>query len=428
MKKFYKFVLVSAIAALSVSQPQAKEKLIVVDEGTWQTDNGRLSYFEDGKVVSNQWFRDVNGHKLGDTPEDIIQVKPNLIAIAVSSSNIIQFIDDTGHRIAETEDIPNNRKLATDGDYVYVTSYAHQCQTTQGVKNFTKGFVAKIDITTFKVVDAVEVGYEPEGIAYYEGKLFVANSGGYAFQENHDYEKTVSVIDPASMTVVRMVDTGHINLYGTLSRSGQYLCINSAGDYYEVDPVTVIFDCQAVLDGKSDAECFCTLDYVATNNCTDTEGNFYVVGSKYSYLTGGYEYDYLTIDPEAVMQSNGEAGVSTTLPGSLVEYIKKMTSPAGIYVNPYTGYIYATDAAGYVDGGYLYQWSPEGDFIGKYGVYINPSHFLALNPNGDVNGIDRVDTDACVEDAPMYNLQGLRINSAVKGQIYIQNGQKKIRL
>ena len=109
----------------------------------------------------------------------------NLIAIAVNWSNIVQFITPAGKAVAATEDVPNNRKLASDGRYVYVSSYGHECGTTDGTREFTKGYVAKIDTETFKVVDAVEVGYEPEGIAYYGGFLFVANTGGYAFQENH---------------------------------------------------------------------------------------------------------------------------------------------------------------------------------------------------------------------------------------------------
>ena len=74
----------------------AQEKIIILNEGLWQSDNGRISYFEDGKVVSNQWFRDKNGYKLGDTPNDIIQVNDNLIAIDVNWSNIIQFIRPDG--------------------------------------------------------------------------------------------------------------------------------------------------------------------------------------------------------------------------------------------------------------------------------------------------------------------------------------------
>ena len=159
---------------------QAQEKIILLNEGMWQADNGRLTYFEDGKVVSNQWFRDQNGYKLGDTPNDIIQINDNLIAITINWSNIVQFITPEGKAVAATEEIPNNRRMCTDGKYVYVTSYGHECLTTSGFKYFDKGFVAKIDISNYQTVAACEVGYEPEGIALYDGRLFVANTGGYA--------------------------------------------------------------------------------------------------------------------------------------------------------------------------------------------------------------------------------------------------------
>ena len=39
----------------------ANEKLIILNEGLWQADNGKVSYFEDGVVISNEWFREHNG-------------------------------------------------------------------------------------------------------------------------------------------------------------------------------------------------------------------------------------------------------------------------------------------------------------------------------------------------------------------------------
>ncbi len=411
------------LAAMLAIAAHAQEKIILLNEGNWQSDNGRITYFDDGTVVSNQWFRDVNGYKLGDTPNDIIQVREGLIAIAVNWSNIIQFIDRTGHAVAATEDVPNNRKLATDGKYVYVTSYGHECMTAEGLREFTKGFVAKIDASTFKVVKAVEVGYEPEGIAYYRGKLFVANTGGYAFQEDHEYETTVSVIDAETMTVERTVDTGQINLYGKLSQSGQYLCINSPGDYYDVMAATIILDCQAVIDGRKDADCLTRLDYAATYNTTAKDGSFYAIGSRYSYYTGEYTFNYVTIRPAAVMASGGTEGVTeNAFPGTVAADIKKMTMPYGIYVNPYTGYIYATDAAGFVEGGTLYQWSPEGSLLGTFGVYINPAHFLALDP--DPSGVDVIATEPSQADGVFYNLQGIPVARPVHGNIYIRGGKK----
>lgn len=99
--------------------------------------------------------------------------------------------------------------------------------------------------------------------------------------------------------------------------------------------------------------------------------------------------------------------------------------PYGIYVNPYTGYIYATDAAGFVEGGTLYQWSPQGKLLGKHGVYINPGHFLALNPKGE-SGITDPHQDTTDENADIYNLQGMKVSNVNRGEIYIKNGVKYI--
>ena len=423
MKKLILTVATLVIAALTAS---AQEKIILLNEGNWQSDNGRLSYFENGRIVSNQWFRDVNGTKLGDTPNDIIQVNDNLIAMAINWSNIVQFITPDGKAVAATEDVPNNRKLASDGRYVYISSYGHECMVNGSMQYFTKGYVAKIDVNTFKVIDAVEVGYEPEGIALYEGHLFVANTGGYAFQEDHEYETTVSVIDAATMKVVRNVDTGTINLYGKMSQSGQYLCINSPGDYYDVPAAMLIFDCRAVLGGKADNNCFRKLEYAATYNCVNTDGNFFAIGSRYSYYTGDYTFNYITVNPGEVMATDGASGVYEKMPGTLREDLMKIQMPYGIYVNPYTGYIYATDAGEFVAAGALLQWTPEGKYVGSYRVYINPGHFLALNPNSA--SVDNITvTPDQSADGPIYNLRGMRVTNPVPGHLYIQNGHKFIQ-
>lgn len=426
MNRFYSILSCLMLCINGVSTILAQERIILLNEGNWQADNGKITYFEDGKVVSNQWFRDVNGFKLGDTPNDIIAVNDNLIAIAINWSNIVQFITPEGKAVAATEDVPNNRKLASDGRYVYISSYGHECRVGDSFIEFTKGFVAKIDVNTFKVVSATEVGYEPEGIAYYKGYLFVANTGGYAFQEAHDYEKTISILDAETMKVVRTVNTGQINLYGKMSQCGKYLCINSPGDYYNIPAATIIFDCDAALDQKADKDCFVKLEYAATYNCVTTDGKFYAIGSRYSYYTGEYTFNYVTIDPEAVMESKGGEGVDDNFPGTVLADLKKLGMPYGLYINPYTGYIYATDAGGFVEGGTLYQWSPEGKLLGKFGVYINPAHFLALKPDNWNSSIKEVNIDSKKSDEIIYNLQGIRIDKPSPGQIYIQKGKKII--
>ena len=342
------------------------ENLIICNEGNWQSDNGQLSYYDGtAGVLTNKWFRKVNGSKLGDTPNDIIQVNDTLIAIAVNWSNIIQYIHPDGTACGATENVPNNRRMCADGNYLYITSYAHQC----GNQTFEKGYVAKIDVKTKQVVATCEVGWEPEGVRFYEGKLYVANTGGYAFSENHAYETTVQVVDAETMKSIKTIDTGCINLYGEMSQAGQYLCINSCGDYYDVKPKTVIVDC------KTDE--VKTFDFPCTYNTTDGK-LFYTVGSEFSYNTGAYVYQIKTINPETKEVKDGIFNETIT------QKIKEITSPYELYISPYTQNVYFTDAGSYASAGYLYGYTKEGEelFV-KQKVYINPAHILALPIYGE---------------------------------------------
>ncbi len=342
------------------------ENLIICNEGNWQSDNGQLSYYDGtAGVLTNKWFRKVNGSKLGDTPNDIIQVNDTLIAIAVNWSNIIQYIHPDGTACGATENVPNNRRMCADGNYLYITSYAHKC----GNQTFEKGYVAKIDVKTKQVVATCEVGWEPEGVRLYEGKLYVANTGGYAFSENHAYETTVQVVDAETMKSVKTIDTGCINLYGEMSQAGQYLCINSCGDYYNVKPKTVIVDC------KTDE--VKTFDFPCTYNTTDGK-LFYTVGSEFSYNTGAYVYQIKTINPETKEVKDG------IFCETITQKIKEITSPYELYISPYTKNVYFTDAGSYASAGYLYGYTKEGEelFV-KQKVYINPAHILALPIYGE---------------------------------------------
>ena len=352
------------------------EKIILLNEGNWQSDNGQLSFIEN-HVIANGWFKSVNGTKLGDTPQHIVRINDNLLAVSVNWSNIIHFIKPTGELVASTENVPNCRYMATDGmDFLYVTSYAHQ--TALG-NTYEKGYVAKINVNSHTVTATCEVGYEPEGIAFYEGLLYVANTGGYGYSESHDYENTISVLDARSMTKIKDVEIVRpqdgsrvVNLYGNLSQSGQYLCINSAGDYISSPAATIIFNCK---------DCsYKVYDFPGTYNTATVDGKFFAIGSDFSYETYEYQYFRNTIDPVS-----GEIYPGYLLPWStsfgsdVEESLSRMDNPYCVYQNPYTGHLYVTDAGSFVSAGKVYEFDTSGHQVGDpLKCYVNPGHMIAI--------------------------------------------------
>lgn len=350
------------------------ECVIVLNEGNWQSDNGQLSLIRDG-VITNKWFQLQNGYKLGDTPQDILQINDTLIAISVNWSNMIRFIRPDGTEVARTENVPNCRALCADGEnrFLYITSYAHQ--TALGEK-YTKGYVAKIDLSDFSVAATCEVGYEPEGVAWYDGRLFVANSGGYAFSEGHDYEHTVSVVDADTMKLignVEIVDENGdyvSNLYGEMSQSGRYLCISSAGDYKSAAPATVIFNCEDLS--------YSVIGLPATCNTPIMGGLFFVVGSSFSYETYESEVYAFTIDPEDCNIFESYVLPDGSENKDIIQDIMTMGSPYCVYQNPYSGHLYISDAGSYAAAGTIYEYDASGRKVAAMTAYINPGHMLAL--------------------------------------------------
>lgn len=341
------------IASCGIENPestleQTSDKVVyILNEGGYGQNNASLSRVDLASgAVTNDLFATLNGSPLGDTANDIITTK-DMIIIAVNGSNLIQFCDKDGKAIGQTE-VPSCRKMASDGKYLYVTSYADD------------GTLYKIDMSTYRISGTVKTGYEPEGVAIFNGKVYVANSGGYAYLGTHGYEDTISIIDPETMKESRRVATGKYNLYGAFlqnSKFPQYILVNASGDYMSNPACSFIFDC---VSEKVVAE----FDFPATY-AAQTSGLFYSLGSSFSYET--YAYEYFTNKIEV---SAGGAIVSPwTLAG-----LEDMASPYGIVITS-EGDLFVGDAGDYSTRGSLYRYDSDGQIVSRETVGVCPGHF-----------------------------------------------------
>lgn len=338
-----------------VPSPESEAgQVFILNEGCWGNNNASLSVYDPkNRQITNNLFSETNHKPLGDAGNDIIVTKDYII-VALGSSNIIQFCDHDGKAVAEIEAVPSNRKMVADpsGKFLYVSSYAND------------GSVYKIDLSSFQVKGIAKVGYEPEGIVWYDGQLFVANSGGYAFQGGHDYEDSISIVDPENMVEKRRISTGHINLYGSFLQSEkypQYILVNSSGDYQEIPASSFIFDCKSC---KIKEEFSFPATYTAQH-----DGNYYILGSSFNYESSQYEY----ISSSIRMNPDGRASLEEwTIRG-----LGELTAPCGIFMTS-EGELMVGDAADYQSRGSIFHFDHNGELVARETAGVSPAHFVEL--------------------------------------------------
>ncbi len=223
------------------------DKLFVLNEGGMGSNNATLDFLRmsDGSYVTGA-FRKMNpdaGAGLGDVGNDIA-VNGDELWIVVNNSGIVEVLSAVDETEIAAVAVPTPRGIAFDDKYAYVTSwagaYASGSYDSNGNYSLTdyknpKGQVYRIDLSSKKVDGSVEVGYQPEGIAYYDGKLYVANSGGISSQlpPNYAYDNTLSIIDTRTFSVSQTV-TVEVNLKNVYSDGKGNIYVSSLGNYYDV--------------------------------------------------------------------------------------------------------------------------------------------------------------------------------------------------
>lgn len=276
--------------------------------------------------------------ELGDVGNDLQRYGSRLYAV-VNCSNKVEVMDlNTCRRIGQV-DIPNCRYITFHEGFAYVTSYAGPVDISEDYSQL--GFVARVDTATLKVTGRCIVGYQPDGIAVSGNRLYVANSGGYRVP---NYENTLSVIDLNTFTQIEQIPIA-INLSQVTADSQGKIWVSSRGNYEDVPSRLYCYDARK---GRLEA----ALDLPVSQ--------MWLAGdSLYTVSSGRYEPSG---DREAVYGIVDVRSIQTLTRCFVSEEVRaKIRMPYGVAVNPVTRDIYVTDARTYVNPGYLYSLSPQGN-------------------------------------------------------------------
>jgi len=318
--------------------------LYVLNQGTWGTQNSSLDTYN---YSTNQYsIGKINN--VGATGNDMM-IYGSKLYIAVNMSNQVKIYDAHTLSFQKEIAIPECRSLTYNDGKVYVTSYSGAIDIST-----RKGYVARIDTATY-ATDSCSVGYQPEQMAVYNNKLYVANSGGY--RSKLGYDNTVSIIDLSTFKLEKNIKVG-INPNKMLISNEGEIFIASLGNYTSAHPskIFVLNPTTENVDSIS-ANCGCM------SRCGDS---IYVCSNDYDYTTWVSSPSYHIINTKT----------HTVVANKIITDGTTLTYPSMIKVNSITHDIIIGDAYGNVNSGEIYCFSKAGVLKWKYATGVSPIAML----------------------------------------------------
>lgn len=316
----------------------------VLSEGLFNLNNSSLARytFKDNKTVPN-YFRNINRRGLGDTANDMA-IYGSKMYIVVNVSSQVEVIDvKTGKSIQQIPLLSENgssrqpRYIAFDKGKAYVCSF--------------DGTVARIDTASLAIDAYARAGRNPDGICVQNDKLYVSNSGGLDW-EGIGVDNSVSVIDIASFAEIKKIEVGPNPGRIQVGPDGSVYVVTrgkdiETGDYHLVE-----------LDSRTDAVVR-TFDQRVLN---------FAINDHLAYL---YNFDFKT-QSAWVKVFNLKTGQIER--ENFITDGTQIKTPYGIYVNPYNGNVYITDAYDYKVKGDVLCFNPQGQLQFRISnVGINPN-------------------------------------------------------
>lgn len=333
----------------------------LINEGNMGSNKATLDYFDEKTgVYHKNIYAERNPSKvkeLGDVGNDIEIYGTKLYAV-INCSHKVEVMNASDATSITKIDIPNCRYVLGYGGYVYVSSYVSPVQDDPTAP---LGAIFKVDTTSLKVVDRVDVGYQPEEMVVSNGKIYIANSGGYRAP---DYDRTVSVVDLKSFEVIRDIDVD-INLHRVKRDGNGMVYVSSRGDNASIP------SCLYVIDS--------TIDRVIAEINTPISDMWIHGDSAYIYSSARNDITHTTTVSYSILNLNTLRVVDDKIIKDGTEVNIKM--PHGIAVHPITREIYITDARNYVSSGRIHCYSPEGVLKWTQSTGEIPSQFAFKTSN-----------------------------------------------
>lgn len=395
MKQFYIFknycCLILLLSGISVFSQGYTDGVFVLNEGGAGSNNASASFIKNNAVTNGIYAAANSGAgSLGDTAQSMT-FNGDYAYIVLNISNQIKIVNRVTFALVATVStgLNNPRYMAFSNGKGFVTNWGNGGSTTDD-------YVAVLNLETNTVESTISLAEGVERIQEINGKLYVAHTGGYG------YGTTVSVINPATLTVQQTITVGDVP--NSMVVNGDFLYVLCGGRPVWASPQT--YGSLVKIN-------------LATNAVVNTIP--FPLQHPQNLRAGDGDDVYYSIE-ENVYKTDI---TSTTLPTTPLF----TTAPQGSYgiygMDVIDNKIYLADAGNYVSPGRVYIYNSTGSLLENYTVGVIPNSFykaspslgienpvalqitVAPNPTSDVFYLN---TDAAAA-VKLYDIQGRMVKS-----------------
>ena len=340
--------------------------MYVLNEGNMGSNKCTLDYLDlSANTPTVHYTRNIYAERnpsevkeLGDVGNDI-QIYGSRLWAVINASNKVEVADAYTCKKIGKVDIPNCRYVVFDKGYAYISSYAGPLALGGKAQ---LGRIYKVDTLSLQKIDSLTVGYQPEEMCIVDGKLYVANSGGYLSTGSYDH--TVSQVDLQTFREERKIDVA-INLHRCRTDKYGQVWVTSRGNY---KPGTASVPSRLFWLEKSKGgsmEKADSLDITVSDLCIVGDSLFFIgVDNTDTQSNGTQSFGIVNVRTHQVV-------ASSLSPSPEAAAIKL---PYGIIVNPINKDFYIMDAKDFVSSGELLHFKADGSFDWKVRTGDIPAH------------------------------------------------------
>jgi YVTN family beta-propeller protein len=311
--------------------------LYILNQGGYGDNNSTLTFYNySNKQLTPDFFSAANaGAKLGDTGNDL-GIYGSKMYIIVNNSNFIYVVNAKTGKLIKADSLHQCRSVVFYKNNAFITSYDNE--------------VAVMDTGSLAITKYIPVGRSPEQMAIANGKLYVANSGGYS----GTYDNTVSVIDLNTLAVTKTINV-IINPTGVAADSYGNVYVTSIGNYDDIAGGLTIIDSQT--------------DAVKSQPTAS-------IGYIDPVTVSGDNVYYLTMDNNVAVYN---AKTQSLTRPSFITDGTSLTTPYAIATDPVSGEVFIADALDYSSNGLVYAFDKNGKKEYQITAGIIPGKIVLLN-------------------------------------------------